>query len=315
MERISFNVSELSFSEQELNEAFASVSLNPTFRWCKFVLTDDQPNGNKHRIPEEEFDNLIRTGVSTPIKMATGHIADGHEGATPIGVIHSLTKTGNKILGLAALWSQERKEDVELIKKQYDDGNPVNLSWEVLYASSQDEDNGVKVLRDTVLRATTFVGLPAYQGRTPILQVAAMEGTNLELEQAMLKIGELETSLANLQTDLTQKITELDSVKSEKEVLASYKANIEAELAKVEKIQVIQNKFKEAGIEKDEQYFTENAEKLLGLGDSEFDFMLQEFVSFASKLKTSTASQDIPNFTSTDKLSPKEIANKLRNSK
>jgi hypothetical protein len=312
MERLQLPVSEFELMD---DVALASVSLNPTFRWCKFVLTDDQPNANKHRIPQDEFDNLIRTGINAPIKMAANHIADGHENAYPLGVITSLQKSGNKILGLAALWAEERKDDVDLIKKHYDEGQPVNLSWEVLY-SSEDYEDDVKVLKGTVLRATTFVGLPAYQGRTPILQVASTEGTNLELEQALEKITELEASLETLKAELDSKSTELESVKAEKEELASFKATIEAEKEKDEKLAAIKTKFKEAGIEKEEKYFEDNAERLIAMPENDFDFMLQELVSFAAN-HVATSSTQIPNFNSNNdnKLTPKEIARKLRENK
>ena len=41
------------------NEAMASISLNPNFRWAKIRVCDDMPNANNQRIPVEEFDNLI----------------------------------------------------------------------------------------------------------------------------------------------------------------------------------------------------------------------------------------------------------------
>jgi hypothetical protein len=159
-------------------EEFSSVSLSPLLTWAKFVLSDDKPNANRKRVPLEEFDNLIKTGIYMPIKMSEGTINDGHEGSYPIGVIAHLKRVKDRILGLAALWNRERPEDVNFIKENYKKGNPLELSWEILYTDSAiEEATGVEDLRNTVLRATTFVRKPAYEGRTPILEVAAKTET------------------------------------------------------------------------------------------------------------------------------------------
>jgi len=92
-------------------EAFASVSLNPYYQWAKIVVTDDLPNANKMKIPKEEFPNMIRTGLFSPIKMAEKEISDGHPEAhgKPIGTIAQLLEESNKLIALAALWKKEKK--------------------------------------------------------------------------------------------------------------------------------------------------------------------------------------------------------------
>ncbi len=179
MDILELQAQDFELIEQPDDEAFASVSLNPTFRWCKFILTDDQPNLNKKRIPMEEFDNLIKTGIFAPIKMEMGQIGD-HLEAVSIGVITALKKAGNVVKGLGALWSDERPEDVAMLKEKFDAGEKLNLSWEVNYSEGVPEDGGVVALKDTALKATTFVRLPAYAGRTPILEFASMEGLEEE---------------------------------------------------------------------------------------------------------------------------------------
>jgi hypothetical protein len=159
--------------DTEFNEAFATINLNPAVTWAKFVLTDDKPNENRQRVPEEEFVNLIKTGVYMPIKMYPGEVAPGHGGAAPIGAIAHLKKVKNQILGLAALWDKERPEDVQLIKDAYANKKQLQLSWEILFGESSVGEDGVEDLKDTVLRAVTLVGMPAYAGRTPILAVAS----------------------------------------------------------------------------------------------------------------------------------------------
>ena len=76
--------------EYKFSEASTAVSLNPMLNWMKFVLLDDLPNGNKQRVPKEEFDNIIKTGIHMPIKVSAGEISPGHQGTFPIGVITNL---------------------------------------------------------------------------------------------------------------------------------------------------------------------------------------------------------------------------------
>jgi hypothetical protein len=163
--------------EQSINpdvkEAFSAINLNPAVTWAKFVLTDDKPNKNRQRVPEEEFDNLIKTGVYMPIKMAQGSISEGHEGTFPIGAIAFLRKVKSQVLGLAALWDKERPEDVQLIRDYYKEGKPLQLSWEINFSESSMSDENVEELRGTSLRAVTLVGMPAYAGRTPIIALAS----------------------------------------------------------------------------------------------------------------------------------------------
>jgi len=148
------------------NLALASKNLNPMLTYVKFILTDDKPNGNNERIPKEEFSNLITTGLYMPLKMAEGGISEGHEETYPIGVITHLREDKDKIRGIAALWNRERPEDVAYIQERYSSGEPLDLSWELGHTDSFIDDTGVNNLTGCVLRATTLVGIPAYQGRT-----------------------------------------------------------------------------------------------------------------------------------------------------
>jgi hypothetical protein len=157
-------------------EALAAISSNPTVTWAKFILTDDQPNANKQRIPFETFASLIKTGLFMPIKMAEGKINDGHEEAKPIGAITHLKVIGNKIQGLAALWKRERPDDVASIKDKYSKGQPLELSWELLYSESS-MDGDVENITDPIMKAITLVGKPAYEGRTPIIALASVWDT------------------------------------------------------------------------------------------------------------------------------------------
>jgi hypothetical protein len=159
--------------------AFASVLMNPTVTWAKFTLTDDRVNGNMQRIPDSEFENLIRTGINMPIKMAVGEISPGHSGTEPLGVMTHLktivVDAGYKaIIALAALWAEERPADVAYLKDKFNKGEPINVSWEILYQDAvyNPTENSMD-LQSTILKAATIVGEPAYGGRTQFLSVAA----------------------------------------------------------------------------------------------------------------------------------------------
>jgi hypothetical protein len=276
-------------------EAFASKELNPTLRWMKFILTDDKPNGNKQRVPQEEFPNIIQTGVHMPIKMAEGEIADGHEDARPIGVITNLTQVTNRIEGLAALWSRERPDDIEYVLKQFESGSPPQISYEMPFTDSKYTEEGIEELNGVVLGAATFVKFPAYEGRTPVIAMAAKDktgesNTNLEETQIMDeleilqgKLDEANDKVKELESQLAEKTEAEASLNEELTELREYKAEAEKVAAEVERLEAIEEKFAEAGIEKDKEYFDEKRDTLLALDDTAIDFMVQEMVSFAEK--------------------------------
>lgn len=411
------------YVEEHFGVATASaVETDQVVTWAKFVLTDDKPNENRQRIPAEEFDNLIRTGVYKPVKMAIGEIKDGHDESRPLGVITNLVREGNKIVALAALWAHERADDIDRIKEMVRNNTPVNVSWEILYGRSASKD-GVSDLYDTILKAATIVGIPAYAGRTQFIAVAAKkwseayvnglpdtsflhvehDGTRYfayrdaagkidpsrfnvildELSQASLptntiktvkhqvlrmnavvsadaslkdligddvipeeynldtkelegKIGELETKLAESANVIAAKEKELadalavasdannavEALQKELEPLRDFKLEADKQIERSNKLSAIKAKFEGVSLSKSEEYFDENADKLLSLDDSGLDFLLQEMVAFkeenvsiesvASKHTTS----GVPNVTGVGAaLSIKDLAAALRENK
>jgi plasmid maintenance system killer protein len=295
------------------NEAFASVTLNPSFQWVKIIVTDDKPNGNKQRIPLEEFDNLIKTGIHSPIKMQPGKISDGHTEAFghPIGTITALQKTEDRVEALAALWKKERPEDIASLKDMYTKGTPPNVSWEISYSDSESDENGILTLKGTSLNGLCVVGLPAYAGRTPFVAMASEKDDNNK-ETDTVELEELQTKITELETNLQSKIAELEAVKVEKDALAEFKNNIEKLAQDAEKMASIKQKFVDAKIEKEDDYFNTNKDRFLSMSAEDLDFLVQELVSFAPK-KESTSSV-IPNLNGggADKLSPAELAKALR---
>jgi hypothetical protein len=179
------------FSVLTQKEEQASAT-NPTLSWMEFVFTDDRPNDNGVGVHADQFASLIQTGIYMPLKVAEGEVAPGHENALPLGVISNLTEKYNEtsqskqIVGKAALWAEERPEDVAQLKSAFASGNPLNISWELLYSEEEIDDVGIRWLKDPIVRAATIVGIAAYSGRTPVLAVASIEieETNEYLSEA-----------------------------------------------------------------------------------------------------------------------------------
>jgi hypothetical protein len=384
------------------DEAFSSVSLNPNFQWGKIVICDDLPNLNKMRIPESEFDNLIRTGINSPIKMDIGKIT-GHDEARgkPIGVISQIKKETNKLIALVALWKKEREEDIAMLKDMYLKSMPPQTSWEIGYTESKFDENGIEDLYGTMLNGLAVVANPAYAGRTGFVamsevwttqyiddlpdsaflfvesggskddsgkttprslrhlpvkdkngkvdpshaqnaiarapQIKLKDGSNISPakaaqlqdkarklsgsaeileENSMDELDQLKAKVAELEGILQTKETELTSVKSELQTLQEYKAGIEKKEADETKLASIRKLFSDAKIEKDDSFYSEKRDMLLGLGEAELSFMIQEMVAFSSAQASADPKKvEIPNIPATeakDLGDPKKLAQALR---
>jgi len=284
--------------EDDEQLAEAAIAANHSFNYLKFILTDDEPNANRQRIPKEEFENVIRTGFFTPLKMARGGIKQGHELSEPLGVITHLQENDNQIRGLAALWSEERPDDVKIIKEAYINKRPLNISWELGYTASSYEDDGTENLHGVTLRAATLVDLPAYKGRTPVIQVASekKEDTDLdELEKTQKELEDTKELLSKAQEEietLKEQLKGLEGQASELEELREFKAEIDREIEEEKALEAIKAQFTEAGVEKDEEYFYENKERLLAMAQEDLEFMLQEIVAFSAKEEDEEEEED-----------------------
>ena len=159
------------------DETTAAALIDNHSMWLKLVFTDDAPNENNQAVPTEEFKNIIATGAYKPFKKALGYIAEGHEEAVPIGTIVNMQHSNDQIVAIASVWEEEFPEDAAAIREAYAAKEPLNVSWELFYKDSTVDDNGVEWLQGISTRAVTLVNNPAYQGRTPILAVAAVWST------------------------------------------------------------------------------------------------------------------------------------------
>lgn len=292
-------------------EVMAAISKNPTLKWIKFILTDDLPNANKQRIPQEEFANVISTGVHMPVKMAQGFVRDGHEFAVPIGSITGLVERGNRIEGIAGLWGHEFPGEVDLLKDMATSEEKPQLSWELFYVNDEVSDDGIQSLRNISLTAATVVGSPAYEGRTPITLIASKEEgssddtttsnykivtedyTNMEKELEKLtkerddaleaKLA-LEEELKTLQSEHAELKEKFSTIEAEHVELAAFKAEIEAEAEMAAKLDSIKELFSSSGVELPADYLEneEKRESLLAMDINQLTFLLQELDIFTA---------------------------------
>jgi len=318
------NMLQLIKEEGDLIEVEAALSLNPSLTWVKFILTDDLPNGNKQRVPKEEFGNIIKSGVYMPIKVAKGGISPGHDQTEPIGVITNLVVEENKIKGIGALWGEERPEDVSYLKQLYEEAKSINISWEIGCKDLLAEDGGVSALKDAFLFAATIVGRPAYGGRTPITGMASREDEEdkelNELEELKSKLDIVEKERAQLLSEKDEAVSTLENkiqtLEAELEELRAFKTSIEAKEKAAEKFEEIKEKFTEAGLTMPDNYFEERKEKLLSMDVDSLDFFIKDLVLFKSEASIGGGIA-LPNLTrsSEAELTPAELAKKLREQK
>lgn len=320
-EKVYINVSNmlqlLEKNELDLYMIEASLSLNPSLTWVKFILTDDKPNGNNQRVPQEEFDNLIKSGLYMPIKVAENGISRGHADTKPIGVITNLIKDGDKIKGIGALWGEERPEDVQYLKELYESGQTLNISWEI---GCKDiiEEEGVFTIKDAYLFAATIVGIPAYMGRTPIVQMASKNEEENKLEE-LEKIKQERDSLLEEKASLDEKIEslskELENLSKEIEDLRFYKQSVEEEKAREMRFAMIKEKFESQGLDFDATYFEERKDKLLSFSDEDLDFYIKDLVLFKSEASVENKIKLPPIIKSSEEMPKdlKEVAKLLKN--
>jgi len=138
-----------------------------------------------------------------------------------------------------------------------------------------------------------------------------------ELEELKTKYADLEKELGTVKTTLAEKEEESKTKDEELTTLREFKASIDSEKEKQERLGKIKTKFEEAGVKKEDTYFDENAEKLLAMSDEVVDFMIQELVAFKANEDTSSDKnkKKIPNIINTEDLDledPRKLGQALR---
>lgn len=162
--------SKISFAEQSPQDHALQSKLS-------IILTDFEPNGNKQGIPKSEIDNIIRTALYQPIKIAfDGHKYANHIGANTIGPITKVYagKDGDRdvIFAEAVLWNVPHAKITSHLKEVFSTKG-ISSSWEIYYGRSELDENGVEWLHDCVFGGQCIVQIPAYgPERTRVLAIA-----------------------------------------------------------------------------------------------------------------------------------------------
>jgi hypothetical protein len=165
--------------QSSLAEMLPEDFIHPSLRTVRFVFCDDQPNENGEGIRYEDFAELTRSAIGTPIKMRfLGQNVGGHNSSIPIGHIKNITEREeggvHQLIADGILYAEEYPDEVTWLEQRYAEGKAPGLSWEVSYNSTKSTvENGVKWLKGLLTRAATFVRNPAYGNRTAILALAS----------------------------------------------------------------------------------------------------------------------------------------------
>lgn len=308
----------------------AASENHPAKQLLSFVFTDYKPNRNKQGVPREEAQNIIATAEHMPVKMNfSSRKPKGHLGAIPIGPIVSLREEEDRIVGEAVVWKDEMPDVASYLEKASAETGGVQFSWELYYANSNIDADGVQWLRDIVTAGITVVDTPAYQGRTPLLAIAEEQF----MDELQKKIEELTTQVANLTSavaekdqkiaDLEKSVAEMTGAKEtlEKEVseLRDFKATAEKEKADAEILSGRKQQMAEAGLDMGEETFNKRKDMFLAMSDEAFKAYVDDLVAVGKSEKKAEASDKrivipdpVTNSGGTSGVSIKDMAKALR---
>ena len=189
--------------------------------------------------------------------MAVGEISEGHAETFPLGSIAHLKKNDDHIIALAALWTKERPEDVEFLKNRHENGQSIDVSWELNYDvdASKKDNAGVLDLRNVEMNAVTIVGLPSYMGRTPVTAIASKENhqgdentmDTINREDHDKIVGGLNKEINELKDELKTANAELEELRPMKEELTTAKAELDEIKPQLETLTTFKAEFGRGG--------------------------------------------------------------------
>lgn len=240
---------------QELITAIAEIADipaeegHPLLSTIKFILAtanegyslSTKKGGLKQGIKEEDFDDVIKTAINTPIKMRYLGYRGGvgnHLGSIPIGHITKIDKTTlpDGVVALAAegvLYTNEYPDEIEFLKTAHAAGEGPGISYEIKYDNNKSViEDGTEWIKGLITQAATIVRSPAYGNRTAILALASnSELTDDELNDGLRSLVKPEASEIEGGSDMDKdkEIERLTALASEKEsALTAKAAEIEA---------------------------------------------------------------------------------------
>ena len=165
-----------------LNGAIASIQedfAHPGLKHLLVVFCDDKPNENGQGVAYEDFADIKKTAIGTPVKMRfLGNGVGGHVGSIPIGFIQNMHEKEledgtHQLVAEAILFASEYPDEVQYLSESHAAGTAPGISWELSHTQPSILKDGIQWLKGLITRAATFVRDPAYGNRTAILAMAS----------------------------------------------------------------------------------------------------------------------------------------------
>lgn len=210
------------------------VASNPLQTTITFVFADNKPNGNKQVLERSEFPNVIKTAIGMPIKMKLSAKAgwksddldiESHEGSIPLGAITSIEEKEvgpdhYQLIATATLWPDEYPEEVAWLKSKYAEGKAPGISYELVYSDAEHVD-GFEKLKNVLTAAATFVKVPAFGKRTPLLALASL----MENPEDAEEVKKLLAQIFEVKGGNSMDEKELEALKAKAELVESLQAD------------------------------------------------------------------------------------------
>lgn len=127
------------------------------------------------------------------------------------------------------------------------------------------------------------------EGRNAELTTKVEELTS-QLEAAQLALTSANEAKASAESTAQELKDQVKGLDEELGQLREFKAEADKEQAKADKLVELREKFVAAGVDKSEEFFVENFDKLSALDDLGLEFMLQELAAFSKSEENNTAS-------------------------
>lgn len=275
---------------------------HPYLTIARFVFADDKPNGNNQGIEYEDFAEVKATAIDMPVKMKfLGEAGVGnHAGSVTVGHIRKMDEEevedgSHRLVAEAVLYAGEYPEEVEFLKKKFEEGTAPGVSWEVTYKDVKKE-GPISWLKGIITTAATFVRSPAYGMRTALLALASStELTDEEINDELQKIvdenrpkitveggsNKVEEELKKLQAELEEAMEKIKTLEATNETLTTAKAELEEqvkerdeEISKFTKAELVASrtaKVAEAGLKiEDDEVLAKKQEYWASLSEEQF---------------------------------------------
>lgn len=242
MDKALFSIALAEISEE------TSDADNPYLAKAKFILTDDKgapvstaPKGLLQGIEFEDFDEVARTAINTPIKMRfLGESAGNHLGAQVIGHIIDVNKAvaedgSNQLIADAILYAEEFPEEVAWLRAAHAEKKAPGISYEIIYGDSIIKD-GVQWLKKMITTAATFVRDPAYGKRTALLALASAKEDEDIIPVLKNYIALAEGSSQENPNDEGGKNVDPKELEDAQQEVAKFKAEAETKTAEISRL-------------------------------------------------------------------------------